>query len=70
LPVESTLLLVVVDMLGRSVAGLKNGIERYNTAVWTASGSANGIYHCRLHAAPLTGLSTLFEKTRKLALLK
>ena len=64
-PVNSQLILIAYDVLGRKVAELVNGETEpgYHSVVWDASGLPSGIYFVRMEAGE-------FVQTRKVVLLK
>ncbi|MGA9115381.1 MAG: S8 family serine peptidase, partial [Bacteroidota bacterium] len=62
LPVESTVLVAVYDLLGRESARLASGVHQagFHEVVWNGRISrgeeaASGLYFCRLEAVPLEG---------------
>jgi photosystem II stability/assembly factor-like uncharacterized protein len=65
IPKAGFISLKIYDMLGREVATLVEGIKQPGkySIVWDASGFADGVYFCRLHADG-------FSEIRKLVLLK
>ena len=70
-PTPSHIVLRVVDILGREVALLVNGLEDpgNKSVQFDASRLASGMYFCRLHATPVGDWRTGdFTQTRKMVL--
>lgn len=72
LPVDSKVSLRVFNMLGQNIATLVDGVQQAgnNTATWSASGCASGLYLYRLEALPLSEPTNIFRKEMKMILLK
>jgi len=64
--------LAVLDLLGREVATLVDGIESpgYKSVEWNASGSASGVYFYRLEATNTADRGKSFVEIRKIVLVK
>ena len=72
LPKESSVKIVVYDILGREITTLVNEIEKagsYKT-VWNASQLASGVYFYRFQATPNGGQAGDYISVKKLLLLK
>ena len=72
LPSASRVTLRIYDLLGQSVAVLKEGIEDagYKSVVWNASGFASGAYLYRFEASSVSDPSRTYSKVKKMVLMK
>jgi hypothetical protein len=72
LPVKSTIILKVYNVLGQVVQILRSDIEDagYKNIEWNASNFVSGVYFYRLEAISCSDPTTTFTQTRKMVLLK
>lgn len=71
LPEQSTVSLIVYDVLGRKIAELAAGSypAGYHSATWNATDQASGVYFARFTATALGG-KPIYSKVNKLVLMK
>jgi hypothetical protein len=72
LPFESKVILRVSNILGQTVAILRNGTETAGskTVEWNASGLPSGVYFYRMDATSVNDRGRTFHSVRKMLLLK